>query len=87
MLDHPMTWINGFLQPLGDAVVFDEISAGIPLYPYFYHCGKAYQQMSQWSGKEIRNFGRIIYLALALEMHDTLPRHQEVFLRALTCFR
>jgi hypothetical protein len=85
MFDNLMTWIEGFLQRHGKAAVFDEIWAGIPPYPNFYHCGKAYRQISQWSGKEMRNFGRIIYPALAAALHDPLPRHQAVFQRALTC--
>jgi len=32
----------------------------------------------------MRNFGRIIYLALAPVLHDPLPRHRAVFQRALT---
>jgi hypothetical protein len=56
MFDHLMTWIEGFLQRPGKAAVFDEIWASIPPYYYFYHCGKAYRQISQWSGKERRNF-------------------------------
>ena len=85
MFDHLMTWIVGFLQCHGKATVFDEIWAGIPAYPDFYHCGKAYWQISQWSGKEMRNLSRIINPALASALHDPLPRHRGVFQRALTC--
>jgi len=77
--------MKGFLQRHGKAAVFDEIWAGIPLYPDVYHCGKAYWQISQWSGKEMQNFGQIIYPALAGALHDPLPRHRAVFQRALTC--
>jgi len=87
MFDHLMTWIEGFLQRHGKAAVSDEIWAGIPPYPNIYHCGKAYRQISQWSRKEMRNFGRIIYPALAAALHDPLPRHRAVFRRALTCVR
>jgi len=82
-----MTWIEGLLQCHGKAAVFDEIWAGIPPYPNFYHCGKTYQQISQWSSKEMRNFGRIVYPALAAALHDALPRHRAIFHRALTCVR
>jgi len=87
MFHHWMTWMKGFLQRHGKAAVFDEIWAGIPLYPNVYHCGKAYWQISQWSGKEMQNFGHIIYPVLAGALHDPLPRHRAVFQRALTCIR
>jgi hypothetical protein len=48
-----MNWIQGFLQRHGKAAVFDDIWAGIPPYPNLYYCGKAYRQISQWSGKEM----------------------------------
>jgi len=85
MFDHLMTWIEGFLQCHCKAAVFDQFWAGIPPYPNFYHCGKAYRQILQWSGKEMRNFGGIIYPALAAALHDPLPQHRVVFRRALTC--
>jgi len=85
MLDHLMTWIEGFLHLHGKAAVFDEFWAGIPPYPNFYHCGKAYSQILQWSGKEMRNFGRIICPAMSAAVHDPLPSHRAVFQKALTC--
>jgi hypothetical protein len=57
MFHHLMTWIEGFLQRHGKAVAFDEIWAGIPPYHNFYHCGKSYYQISQWSGTEMQDFG------------------------------
>ena len=80
-----MTWIECFLQRHGNAAVFDDIWAGIPPYSDFYHCAKAYQQISQWGGKEMRNFGRISYPALTAALHNPLPQHRAVFQRALTC--
>ena len=85
MFDHHMSWIEGFLQCQGNATVSDQIWAGIPPYPNFYHSGKAYQQISQCSGTEMRNFSPIIYPALVEALHDPLPRHLVVFGRALTC--
>ena len=80
-----MTWIEGFLQCHGKAAVFDEIWAGIPPYLNVYNCGIANQQISQWSGKEMRDFDRISYRALEAAFNDPLPRHRAVFWRTLTC--
>ncbi|KAF8534348.1 hypothetical protein BDD12DRAFT_706774, partial [Trichophaea hybrida] len=87
MFDHLMTWIEGFLQRHGKATVFDQIWSNIPPYPDFYHPGKAYRQVTQWSGKEMRNFGRIIYPAFAAALHNPLPRQRVVFRKALACVR
>jgi len=87
MFHHLMSWIEGFLQRHGQAVVFDQIWAGNPPYPNFYHCGKGYQQILQWSGKGMRNFGVLIYPAWAAALHDPLPCHQAVFQRASTSIR
>lgn len=82
-----MTWIDGFLQHHRNAAVSDEIWAGIPAYPNICHCGKVNRQIAQCSGKVMRNFGRLIYPAVAAVLHDPLPRHQAVFQRTLTCVR
>jgi len=73
-----MTQIEGFLRCHWNVTVFDDIWAGIPTYPNVYHCGKACWHISQSSGKERQNFGRIIYMGFAAALHDTLPRHCEV---------
>jgi len=87
MFDHHILRINSLPQCHWIAVEFAGIWVGIPPCLNFYICGKAYQQSWQWSGKEMRNFSRIMDSALAATMHDPLRHHQVVFQWALTCVR
>jgi len=68
----------------GEAAVFDEILAGIPLYSNLYHCGEACRQIWHCTGKEMRSFRRIVYLASTAALHDPLPCHRAVFKKELS---
>jgi hypothetical protein len=84
MFKHLKIWIECFVQRHGKSAVFDEIWAGIRSYPIVYHCCKAYGQILPWRGQEMRNFGGIIYSALAVGLDDPLPIHEGVIQRAST---
>ncbi|KAF8426776.1 hypothetical protein BGX38DRAFT_1106458, partial [Terfezia claveryi] len=60
VLAHLMEWIQGFLEHNKRINMFDYMWHQLPPYPGFSVPMKAYQVVSQWSGKEMRNFARVI---------------------------
>jgi hypothetical protein len=87
MYEHVMSWINGFLDAHRRMEDFEAIWQAIPAYPEFRHPRRGYSQVSQWSGKEMRNFGRIVYPALAAALHSPRINQRKVFGQALACVR
>ena len=60
VLDHLMDWIQGFLEYHKRITAFDYVWRRLPAYPGFTVPQKGYRSISQWSGKEMRNFSKII---------------------------
>jgi hypothetical protein len=87
MYQHVMRWIDGFLEEYGRMEDFEAIWRAIPAYPEFRHPRRGYSQVSQWSGKEMRNFGRILYPALAAALHSPRASQRKVFSQVLACVR
>ncbi|KAF8418350.1 hypothetical protein EV426DRAFT_539685, partial [Tirmania nivea] len=55
-----MEWIQRFLEHHERINAFDYVWRRLPPYPGFSVPTKAYRVVVQWSGKEMRNFARII---------------------------
>ena len=60
MLDHLMSWIQALLQQHNRINAFNYVWRRLPQYLGFSVPSKAYRLISQWSGKEMRNFAKII---------------------------
>ena len=60
MLDLLIRWIQGFLEKHNRINTFDYVWRRLPQYPGFFVPSKVYRMTSQWSGKEMRNFTKII---------------------------
>ncbi|KAF8459684.1 hypothetical protein BDZ91DRAFT_785668 [Kalaharituber pfeilii] len=60
IMEHLMEWIDGFLKKHNRLSVFDDIWSNIPPYPGYFRPNKPYRSVTQWSGKEMRYFGRVI---------------------------
>src|SRR5258706_1527498 len=71
ILDHLMTWVTSFLEDIRRMNVFSEIWQAIPPYPGFIAPNRPYTQVSQWTGKEMRNLGRVILAAFAAAIRRT----------------
>jgi hypothetical protein len=71
LLKHLMIWIQGFLDDMGRLRVFDELWMHIPPYPGYTQPNKAYRTVSMWSGKELRNLGRVILAVFTATMYKT----------------
>ena len=71
MLTHLMGWLTTFLSDIGRLVIFDDIWQSLPPYPGFTPPTKSYRQVTQWTGKEMRNLGRCILGAFAATVRRT----------------
>ena len=80
-----MEWVEGFLKKHKRQQAFDDAWKEIPPYPGFSVPKKAYREITQWQGKEMRNLGRCIsaVLASALRNPDSSQHHD--FKIALKC--
>jgi hypothetical protein len=93
VLDHLMDWIQGFLEHHDRINAFDYVWRRLPHYPGFSVPTKAYRVISQWSGKEMRNFGKVILgtFTAALRRNGNQPRptggQVQEFNRAIRCVR
>ena len=71
MLTHLMDWILPFLEDIHRLTTFDDIWGNVPPYPSFTHPKKAYCQVTQWNGKEMRNLEQIILVVFAAAIRRT----------------
>ena len=63
ILKHLMEWVQDFLKKHNRLESFDEAWSSMGAYPGFMVPKKAYGEVSQWQGKEMRNLGRIVLAA------------------------
>jgi len=84
---HMMDWIEGFLKKHGRLQVFDNVWKALPTYPRFLVLKKAYREVTQWQGKEMRNLGRCILGVLAVALRQPVGTQAIPFKRALRCIR
>ena len=68
-----MDWVQAFLKKHTRLQVFDDAWKGLPPDLGFYVPNKAYREVTQLQGKEIRNLGRclLVVLAAALRQPDS----------------
>ena len=85
LFKHMMQWVEGFLKKHKRQQAFDDAWKEIPPYPGFSVPKKAYREVTQWQGKEMRNLSRCIsaVLASALRNPDSSQHHD--FQIALKC--
>ena len=65
LFKHMMEWVEGFQKKHKRQQAFDNAWKEIPPYPGFSVPKKAYLEVTQWQGKEMRNLGRCISAVLA----------------------
>jgi len=93
VLVHIMDWIQVFLEHHDRINAFDHIWRWLPPYPEFVVPTKLYRMVSQWSGKEMRHFARVILGTFMVALwqttnqpHPTGSQVQE-FNAAIQCVR
>ena len=70
LFKHMMDWIEGFLKKHGRLQAFNDVWKALPPYPGFLVPKKAYPEVTQWQGKEMRNLGRCILGVLAMALRQ-----------------
>jgi len=84
---HMMDWIQAFLKKHGRLQAFDDVWKTLPPYPGFLVPKKAYREVAQWQGKEMRNLGRCILGVLAVALCQPQSSQVISFKHALRCVR
>jgi len=87
LFKHMMDWIQGFLKKHGQLEAFDEVWKAFPPYPGFLVPKKAYREVTQWQGKEMRNLGRCVLGVLAVALRQPGSAQLIPFKRDLGCVR
>jgi len=80
-----MNWIEAMLKKHGRLQAFDEVWKALPLYPGFLVPQKAYSEVTQWQGKQMRNLGCGILGVLAVALGQPGGAQAIHFKRALRC--
>jgi len=87
LFKHMMDWIEGFLKKHGRLQAFDDVWKALPPYPGFLVPKKAYREVTQWQGKEMRNMGRCTLGVLAVALRQPGGAQVIPFKPALGCVR
>jgi hypothetical protein len=87
MTKHLMGWLAGFLKHYNRLDRFDQVWSSVSRYPGLVHPRRAYRQVSQWQGRELRNLVKVIYPCLAAALDGCSGTERPIFHRALACVR
>jgi len=87
LLKHMMDWIQVFLIKHGRQQAFDDAWKGLPRYPGFFVPKKAYRDVTQWQGKQMRNVRRCLLGVLTVALRQPDSTQVQPFRRALTSVR
>ena len=82
-----MHWISGFLKKHARLQACDDIWKALPPYPGFFVPKKAYRDLAQWQGKEMRNPGGCLLGVLAVTLRQPDSRQVIPFKHALDYVR
>jgi len=82
-----MDWIQGFLKDHVRHQAFDDPWKALPPYPGSFVSKKAYREVRQWQGKEMRNLGRCLLGVLAVALSQPNSTQVQPFRHAFTCVR
>jgi len=83
LFKHMMDWIQGFLKKHGRLEAFEEVWKALPPYPGFLVPKKAYCEVTQWQGKEMRKLGRCVLGVLPVVLRQPGSAQLIPFKRAL----
>ena len=87
LFKHLMQWLEDFLKKHDWQDMFDEVWKSLPPYPGFFVPKKAYREVTQWQGKEMRNLGRCILGVLTSALRRPSPAQSGPFREAVLCVR
>jgi hypothetical protein len=87
LFKHLMEWIGDFLKKHTREEMFDQVWKSLPTYPGFFVPKKAYREVTQWQGKEMRNLARCILGVLASALRRPTPAERGPFQKAILCVK
>jgi len=87
LFKHMMDLIQVFVMKHGRLQAFDDVCKALPPYPGFSVPKKAFPEVPQWQGKEMRNLGRCILGVLAVALRQPQSSQVIPFKHALGCVR
>ena len=87
LFKHMMDWIEAFLKKNGRLQALNEVWKALPPYPGFLVPKKAYREVMQWQGKEMRNLGHCILGVLTVALRQPGGAQAIPFKLALRCVR
>jgi Plavaka transposase len=86
ILKHMMEWIQSFLSKHKLLESFDDIWKSLGPYPGLTIPTKAYREITQWQGKEMRNLGRVITGVFAAALRNpSNDTQRKDFKAAISC--
>ena len=87
LIKHMMDSMQGFRKENGHLQAIDDVWKALLPYPGFLMPKKAYCEVAQWQGKEMRNLGRCILGVLAVALRQAQSSQVIPFKHALGCVR
>jgi hypothetical protein len=87
MLKHLLEWIHAFLKQYNRLDRFNAIWLSIPAYLDMTRRTKAYEEISQWTGKEYKTMSRFLTGCLASTLSEPSRPEKRVFDKAILCTR
>ena len=87
LFKHMIDWIQGFLKKPGRLQAFEDVWKALPPYPGFLVPKKAYCEVAQWQGREMRNLGGCILGVLTVVLYQPQSSQVIPFAHALRCVR
>jgi len=87
MLKHLIDWVTCSLEQLSRINKSNQLWAMMLLYPGFARFNKAYSQVTQWSGKEIKALRRVIVPVLMATLLNPMVSGMIPFTKALLCVK
>jgi len=85
LFKHMIEWVEGFLEKQKRQQAFDDAGKEIPPYPGFSIAKKAYREITQWQGKEMRDLGRCISAVLVSTLRNPHSSQYHDFKSPLKC--
>jgi hypothetical protein len=85
MFKHLMNWITAFLTKYKRLTAFDKLWRDVEGYPGFRPFSRAYREVTQWQGSEMRSVACIILPILAGALQDPKPAEKAHFAAAIKC--
>jgi hypothetical protein len=87
MLAHLLAWLQSFLKEHQRLERFNNVWLSVPAYRTMSAPGKAYREISHWTGKELKKMSTFLLAVLRNALNGSTPTQRSLFDRAIRCSR